>query len=49
MACLSLEFCLWGANKKKKAVMTAAEIEDNYTEDQLREMEERSPLTKFSL
>lgn len=47
-ACLSLEFCLWSANKKK-ALMTVSEIEEKYTEDQLREMEERSPMFKYSL
>ncbi|KAJ5268959.1 hypothetical protein N7497_010312 [Penicillium chrysogenum] len=48
MACLSLEFCLWSANKKK-ALMTVSEIEEKYTEDQLQEMEERSPMFKYSL
>ncbi|OQE44380.1 hypothetical protein PENCOP_c002G04651 [Penicillium coprophilum] len=48
VACLSLEFCLWNGNKKKD-MMTVSEIEGKHTKHQLRKMEERSPLFKYSL
>jgi hypothetical protein len=43
IAALTLEICLWFANKKN-AQMAASEIRDRYTEVQLRGMEEKSPL-----
>ncbi|CEJ61549.1 Putative Permease of the major facilitator superfamily [Penicillium brasilianum] len=48
VACLTLEFCLWRANKTKDR-MTASEIEERYTEDQLHDMGEKSPLFKYTL
>ncbi|KAJ5952745.1 uncharacterized protein N7479_011158 [Penicillium vulpinum] len=48
VASLSLEFCLWTANRRN-ARMTAAEIQEKYTEEQLLAMEEKSPLFKYSL
>lgn len=48
VACLALEFCLWSANKTKDRA-SMSEIEGRYNEDQLREMEERSPLFKYRL
>lgn len=48
VASLALELCLWRANKAKDR-MAMSEIEARYTEDQLREMEERSPLFKYTL
>jgi MFS family permease len=48
VACLTLEFCLWRANKTK-ARMTASEIEERYSQDQLRDMGEKSPLFKYTL
>ncbi|KAF3391219.1 hypothetical protein F1880_007436 [Penicillium rolfsii] len=47
-ACLTLEFCLWKANQRKDK-MTSSEIEQRYTEAQLRDMEEKSPLFKYTL
>ncbi|KAF7716716.1 MFS-type transporter [Penicillium ucsense] len=48
VACLTLELCLWRANNTKER-MSASEVEERYTEDQLREMEEKSPLFKYTL
>lgn len=48
VATLCLEFCLWSANTKN-AKMTTSEIEQSYTEAQLRDMEEKSPLFKYTL
>ncbi|CAG8405376.1 unnamed protein product [Penicillium salamii] len=48
VAALVLEYSLWSANKRN-ATMTTSEVEENYTEDQLRDMEERSPLFKYTL
>lgn len=48
VACLALELCLWRANKLKDR-MAMSGIQARYTEDQLREMEERSPLFKYTL
>lgn len=48
VACLTLEFCLWSANKKKDR-MSTSEIEERYTQDQLRKMEVKSPLFKYTL
>ncbi|KAJ5321854.1 MFS general substrate transporter [Penicillium brevicompactum] len=48
IATLSLEFFLWSANTRN-AKMSTSEIELSYTENQLREMEERSPLFKYTL
>lgn len=48
VACLVLEFSLWTANKRKGR-MCMAEIEERYTEDQIREMEEKNPLFKYTL
>ncbi|PLB47724.1 MFS general substrate transporter [Aspergillus steynii IBT 23096] len=47
-AALTLEFCLWNANQTN-AKMTESEIEEKYTEDQLRDMGEKSPLFKYTL
>lgn len=48
IACLTLEFCLWSANKKKDRT-SMSEIEERYNEYQVRGMEEKSPLFKFTL
>ncbi|KAI2861557.1 hypothetical protein CBS63078_412 [Aspergillus niger] len=48
VAALCLEFCLWRANKEK-ARLTVSEIEEMYTEEQLRDMEEKSPLFKYTM
>ncbi|CAG8108327.1 unnamed protein product [Penicillium olsonii] len=48
VAALVLEFSLWKANQRN-ALMSTVEIEEKYTEDQLRDMEERSPLFKYTL
>lgn len=48
IACLVLEFCLWSANKKKDQA-SSSEIEGRYNEEQLRGMEEKSPLFRYTL
>lgn len=48
VACLTLEFCLWRANKTKGR-LARFEIEQRYTEDQLRDREEKSHLFKYTL
>jgi MFS family permease len=48
VACLVLEFCLWNANKRKDN-MSMSEIEEKYSPDRLREMEEKSPLFRYTL
>ncbi|KAJ5183379.1 hypothetical protein N7492_000995 [Penicillium capsulatum] len=48
VAGLTLEYFLWRENAKKEKV-TEVEICARYTEDELREMGERSPLFKYTL
>ncbi|KAH8426022.1 putative MFS transporter [Aspergillus melleus] len=48
LAACALEFCLWSANKSNER-LTTEEIEVMYTEDQLRDMGEKSPLFKYTL
>ena len=48
VACLILESCLWSANKTK-SLLSTFEIEERYSEDQLLDMEEKSPLFKYTL
>ncbi|KAB8279147.1 major facilitator superfamily domain-containing protein [Aspergillus minisclerotigenes] len=48
VACLVLEFCLFRLNKQK-AQLSDAEIRDRYTDEELNEMGEKSPLFKYTL
>ena len=48
MPCLVLEFCLFRLNKQK-AQLSDAEIWDRYTDENLSEMGEKSPLCNYTL
>lgn len=47
-AAVTLEFFLWTANKKK-AQQSESEIREQYTDQELDRMGERSPLYKYTL
>lgn len=46
LACLALEYIYWRKNKAKE-VWTEVEIREKYTDDQLEEMGDKSPLLRF--
>ncbi|OJJ83663.1 uncharacterized protein ASPGLDRAFT_48226 [Aspergillus glaucus CBS 516.65] len=48
IACLVLEFSLFRLNQKK-ARMTEVQVHEMYSEEELREMGEKSPLFKYNL
>lgn len=48
VACLALEYCLWNSNKRN-AKLTEEEVRAKYTNEELEEMGEKSPLFKYNL
>ncbi|KAL4897083.1 major facilitator superfamily domain-containing protein [Aspergillus ambiguus] len=48
IACLVLEFCLYNLNQKK-ARMSETDVRAQYTEEQLKELGEKSPLFRYTL
>lgn len=48
VACLALEVCLWRLNKIN-AGLVEEEVRERCTEEELREMGEKSPLFKYNL
>ena len=48
VACLALEVCLWRLNRIN-AGLVEEEVREQYTEEELREMGEKSPLFKYYL
>lgn len=48
VACLTLEFFLWTANKTRDR-MTSLEIDQRYTEEELRDLGEKSPRFRYVL
>lgn len=48
VAATALEALLWNENRKKAAI-TDAEIHENYTDEELYDMGDKSPLFKYTL
>ncbi|RHZ61801.1 putative MFS transporter [Aspergillus thermomutatus] len=48
MACFVLEFCLYRLNQEK-ARMSPAAVHERYTDEELRDMGEKSPLFRYNL
>jgi len=47
-ACLLLEFLLWRSNKKN-AELSEEEVRERYTDEELEQMGDKSPLFKYTL
>lgn len=48
VSCLTLEFFYWNINRKN-ARMSELQIREKYTDEELEEMDDRSPLFKYNL
>lgn len=48
VACLTLEFLLWNINKKNEK-FTEDEIREQYSEEELQRLGDKSPLFKYTL
>lgn len=48
VACLLLEFLLWRSNKKN-AELSEDEVRERYTDEELDQMGDKSPLFKYTL